>query len=421
MSEQVLPVDDPDEYEPDVYLRMWREKWGENSPWDVILRGDCDSFDDKRISLDAIHRADLFQAYEAASWIVASLANLEDAYGDYVWLVGQGDSSRVVRRQFLEHLAWFCLCLHDQVISGDWKSLAAVEWELASVRTRPARIGRRRYGARQLPEIDHYGPSMTGLTALIHRHAFRTIHMAEGGVFFNAAMSVVPEELRHGGPDTSAFARAVALAWRGQKLDPADTSLAATWREVHETLRVSQDFQRAAERVGMEPILDFIRRDLRTFRNPDRVRAEIKIEFGRAAQQRLALHIPLRSREPEARQQRPRTLSDEWNIRAREYLINNREREGTENRVTVRELANAIGCSEGKTTGLPAWRVLMEERRKRSPKRPRAVSLSDKVLASEGRDDESLRRLIDEAEADWEPSPLDCSARSESVKSYKNL
>jgi hypothetical protein len=235
----------------------------------------------------------------------------------------------------------------------------------------------------------------------------------------------VPEELLQGGHDTWAFARTVAKAWRGKELKEDEPLHWKTgWIEVYEKLRVSADFRKAAGNVCMEKILDFIRRELGEFRSSDRIRAELKMEFAKAAQQRLAAGIPLQKPESQERNMhRPRTPSEEYNIRAREYLYSNRDREGSKNPVTVRELAEAVGCSEGKATMLPAWRALMEMRKKHArPKKPKAVSLTDNVLATEGKEDEALQRLIEEHEADWEPSPLEeAPDKAQCVKSYKEV
>jgi hypothetical protein len=181
MSYEIIPIDNPDEEDPDVCLRLWREKWGGNSPWDLILSSDVQRGSDyKRFSVDTLNKGDLVEAYEAASWIVASLSLLEQTYGDFVRMAGEGDHSITIRDKFLENIAWFCSCLHTQVISKDWEAIAAVDLELASVRNRPARIGRNRRLVRPVPEIQHNAASMAVLVAQIHRHAFGCIHNAYG-------------------------------------------------------------------------------------------------------------------------------------------------------------------------------------------------------------------------------------------------
>jgi hypothetical protein len=111
---------------------------------------------------------------------------------------------------------------------------------------------------------------------------------------------------------------------------------------------------------------------------------------------------------------------DEANVTAREYLEKNAHREQDHDPVSSRELAKAIGCALGTVPKLPIWKALMEQRRKRQKgKAPKAVALSEKVLASAGQDDKELQRLIREQKADSEPSPLDDS--SEVVRVRKRV
>jgi hypothetical protein len=78
---------------------------------------------------------------------------------------------------------------------------------------------------------------------------------------------------------------------------------------------------------------------------------------------------------------------------------------------TVRKLAERVGCSTGLVCELPAWRAYQDKLKRENPRAPRAVSLTDAVLAKEDRDDEELARLIAEQTADLEESPLISSAR----------
>lgn len=95
----------------------------------------------------------------------------------------------------------------------------------------------------------------------------------------------------------------------------------------------------------------------------------------------------------------------EANLKAREYLEKCQD-------AKLRELAQGIECSTGLVCKLPAWKAVQEERRKhRKPKAPRAVALSEKVIAKEKCRDEALDRLLREQEADSEPSPLEDAAR----------
>jgi hypothetical protein len=96
-----------------------------------------------------------------------------------------------------------------------------------------------------------------------------------------------------------------------------------------------------------------------------------------------------------------RITSDEANIRAREILVENPT-------ISSRDLAAQIGCSSGLISKLPAWRAVQEQLAAGArPKRMKTVSLSDTVLATTGRKDDPLQKLIAEQEADTEPSPLD--------------
>jgi hypothetical protein len=104
----------------------------------------------------------------------------------------------------------------------------------------------------------------------------------------------------------------------------------------------------------------------------------------------------------------------ERNIKARDYLKKHAAREHGNNPVTVREFAEAIGCSVGTASSLPSFRAVMEERRKRGRGRaPKAVSLTDKFLASQGEHDpksgggDALQSLIREHQTNFEPSSLE--------------
>jgi hypothetical protein len=108
-----------------------------------------------------------------------------------------------------------------------------------------------------------------------------------------------------------------------------------------------------------------------------------------------------------AEKNRPRISRDEANIRAREALKNPKVS-------SVRKLAKAIGCSDGLASTLPAWTARQEELRRRGKKNgsvPKAVGLTEGVLANKGQDDPELERLIAEHQADYEESPLVSHAR----------
>lgn len=87
---------------------------------------------------------------------------------------------------------------------------------------------------------------------------------------------------------------------------------------------------------------------------------------------------------------------DEANVAAREYL----QKHARNRKVTVRELAEAIGCSQGLVSRLPAWRAYRKGLTQDKPPAPRAESLTDRVLDNVGQVDAELNRLIAEQEAD---------------------
>jgi hypothetical protein len=76
---------------------------------------------------------------------------------------------------------------------------------------------------------------------------------------------------------------------------------------------------------------------------------------------------------------------------------------------SMRQWAKAIGCSVGLVAKLPFWRLVQERKRPTggAPSPPPAIPLTPPVLASVGQDDDPLRRLIEQQQADHEPSPLE--------------
>jgi hypothetical protein len=82
----------------------------------------------------------------------------------------------------------------------------------------------------------------------------------------------------------------------------------------------------------------------------------------------------------------------------------------------LREWAEKIGCSVGLIPKLPLWQEVMGRTgrgRKGRPKTPRAVSLTDKLLAvapdptADDPRETALKGLIAEQKQDYEPSPLE--------------
>ena len=101
------------------------------------------------------------------------------------------------------------------------------------------------------------------------------------------------------------------------------------------------------------------------------------------------------SLQPE-KQSKKRVTVDEANPLVREYLKKNAS---PARRVTVRELAKHIGCSNYTITKTAAWTAYNEKRRARE-KPPKAVGFTKELEAVTGREDEELSRLIQEQEAD---------------------
>ncbi len=92
---------------------------------------------------------------------------------------------------------------------------------------------------------------------------------------------------------------------------------------------------------------------------------------------------------------------EEANLRAREALKNRPPR--GKKRWTQRTLAKAVGCADGMVSRLPAWQAYAADRglTRREPAAPKAVSLTEAVLAKEGREDgEELQRLTGQQAAD---------------------
>ena len=81
---------------------------------------------------------------------------------------------------------------------------------------------------------------------------------------------------------------------------------------------------------------------------------------------------------------------------------------------TAKEWSEAVGCSAGTVSQLPAWKRKITEtgrgrKRKGNGTAPQAVTMTDKMqecILGNGRKHEILK-LLAEQEADWEPSPCD--------------
>ncbi len=89
-----------------------------------------------------------------------------------------------------------------------------------------------------------------------------------------------------------------------------------------------------------------------------------------------------------------RISRQEANICARKLLKDNPN-------LTIRKLAKEIPCSIGLVSKLPVWKAIVEERKKHGkPAVPKAVRLTDKMEKTLGQEDESLKKLIGEQDAD---------------------
>lgn len=69
-------------------------------------------------------------------------------------------------------------------------------------------------------------------------------------------------------------------------------------------------------------------------------------------------------------------------------------------RVTVKILAEHLGCSTGHAAGLPAWKSEMERRLRSNQPTPRTVSLTAKLGSTIGAGDETLDELIEQQSDD---------------------
>jgi hypothetical protein len=105
---------------------------------------------------------------------------------------------------------------------------------------------------------------------------------------------------------------------------------------------------------------------------------------------------------------RPRTTVQEANCKAMELA----RADPAFVQRSLREWADAIGCSHGLVTELPLWQETMRRTgrgRKDKSVAPKAVSLTKPLEAAtgEGDKDDVLNQLIAQQEADKEPSPLE--------------
>jgi hypothetical protein len=91
---------------------------------------------------------------------------------------------------------------------------------------------------------------------------------------------------------------------------------------------------------------------------------------------------------------------------------------------TQRQWARAIGCATGQIAKLPLWREVAKETgrdRTGKRKRPRVVSLTERVLAKTADPQAELNRLVAEQRRDDEPSPLEEERPRARVRHRKKL
>ncbi|HLJ96263.1 MAG TPA: hypothetical protein VKU02_24025 [Gemmataceae bacterium] len=279
MSDKAFPGDDPTDYSTARSSRS--DQWRGNSPWDAILEA-CDkrSISDRRLNLDALLRKDfLGDAWEAAKREVLCLRQLYEVCGSRKMMIRNGESTRALLYDALEHFLWFCSCTHGQVITGDWDAVEALREELASVRP-PVQIDQR------------FATSITEFVMRRHCDAVLRMDRAHVGEFFDEAMSFVPEGLRgSGGTDSANFAITVASAtfWPGrlQALDK-DEPVGSEWLNVYARLRGCDALRQQAEHLAIELVISFVGSKLKVFRGLQRILAGLQGEFTHAAAARLA-------------------------------------------------------------------------------------------------------------------------------------
>ncbi len=113
----------------------------------------------------------------------------------------------------------------------------------------------------------------------------------------------------------------------------------------------------------------------------------------------------------EANGTRPRKtrkkIREEKNVAARDFLRQHYASRGVRPKITV--LAQAIGCSPALVSGLPVWKALMaREAEQKGPRQPKVISLTSQMerVTAEAAQDETLKKLLEDQDADYEPSPL---------------
>ncbi len=88
------------------------------------------------------------------------------------------------------------------------------------------------------------------------------------------------------------------------------------------------------------------------------------------------------------------------------YHEKKRGRDFAKDKPSIREIVAATNCALPSIQKTPAWNQL-QVMYGSTGRAPRAVSLTDKVSDTVGRDDHELNALIDDQRKDYEPSPVD--------------
>lgn len=206
------------------------------------------------------------------------------------------------------------------------------------------------------------------------------------------------------------------LAWLGKRIiDSPSGSVVPRHNQVELRLRASklavacierwEDLQ-GDERDGAKLLIECLGGSLRDLLTMQRERRANNQEFDWQAAQivflqpsptifpmlRKALSLLSHARAVDSHEER--ITKDEANIQVREELRKNPN-------ATIRQLAEAVGCSTGLVNKTPAWKAVTEARKAdRRPGSPRVVSLTDQLQAVIPSGEDELERLVHEQDAD---------------------
>lgn len=129
----------------------------------------------------------------------------------------------------------------------------------------------------------------------------------------------------------------------------------------------------------------------------------------------MALSGQIQSQNPKKSKER----LDELNVKARRILLDHADQERNGNPLSMRALGKLLGCSPNTVKKLPAW-IAVSEKRPAKARRPKAIRLTNERLAVEEDAAQTLQRLKNEQDLDFEPSPFD-SDKSKQVRSKKRV